>query len=51
MFLGYKFSLWVYFLGVIANGSGMKVIDFANTRLFEKLGNPFYTNKEDSTKE
>ncbi len=37
--------------GVIANVSGMKVIDFANTCLFEPLGIPCHTNKEDSTKE
>ncbi len=37
--------------GVIANASGMKVIDFANTFLFEPLGIPRHTNKENSTKE
>lgn len=37
--------------GVIANASGMKVIDFANAYLFETLGIPRHTNKEVSTKE
>jgi len=37
--------------GVIANASGMKLIDFANTYLFEPLGIPRHTNKENSTKE
>lgn len=37
--------------GVIANASGMRVIDFANTYLFEPLGIPRHTNTEGNTKE
>ncbi len=37
--------------GIIANASGMKVIDFVNTFLFEPLGILRHTNKEDRTKE
>lgn len=37
--------------GVIANASGMKVVDFANAYLFEPLGIPRHINKEDRSKE
>lgn len=37
--------------GVIANASGMSVIDFTNTYLFELLGIPRHINKEDRSKE
>lgn len=37
--------------GVIANASGMALLDFANNYLFEPLGIPRHVNKEDSTKE
>ena len=37
--------------GIIANTSGMPVIDFANTYLFEPLGIPAHKNKEDRSKE
>ncbi|MFA7673854.1 MAG: serine hydrolase [Clostridia bacterium] len=37
--------------GVIINASGMKMIDFANTYLFEPLGIPSHKNADCSTKE
>ncbi|HPW99987.1 MAG TPA: serine hydrolase [Sedimentibacter sp.] len=37
--------------GVIANSSGMRVIDFANTYLFDPLGIPLHSNKECISKE